>query len=152
MLPKIIKLINNTKAIFKIDSKPTKGSNNLVTSGGVYEALKSNYNSAVIMLNYDWESQTFPAKLEDVTDSVIPELQDYTNAYEEYTLQLPLIYVIVLQQAGDCNVYSCVLKSVYNPAGGEKFTWEPTEEAPFTKIEARRGLGASSWQWLIYTE
>lgn len=39
MLPKIQKFINNTKAIFKIDKLPKKGSNNLVTSGGIAEAL-----------------------------------------------------------------------------------------------------------------
>lgn len=44
MLPKIIKLINNTKAIFKIDSEPTKGSNNLVTSGGVYDSVAKSYS------------------------------------------------------------------------------------------------------------
>lgn len=39
MLPKIQKLINNTKAIFKIDKLPKKGSSNLVTSGGIAKAL-----------------------------------------------------------------------------------------------------------------
>lgn len=39
MLPKIQKFINNTKAIFKIDNKPTKGSNNLITSGAIYDSL-----------------------------------------------------------------------------------------------------------------
>lgn len=39
MLPKIQKFINNTKAIFKLDKLPKKGSDNLVTSGGIAEAL-----------------------------------------------------------------------------------------------------------------
>ncbi len=78
MIPKIQKLINNTKAIFKVDSESTKGSNDLVTSGGVYKTFKS-----------------------------------------------------------DC---------------GSNFVWEPIEEAPFTKIEARYGVGSTSWVWAIFTE
>lgn len=155
MLPKIIKLINNTKAIFKIDSEPTKGSNNLVTSGSIYKALKSSCNSATIVLNPDWESGTFPARLDSVTTSALPKLQHHADDINEYITQLPLFYVIIPQEYGayiDTTVYPCTLKRVYNPGGGEKFIWEPTDEAPFTKIEVGSGLGTSSWQWLIYTE
>lgn len=39
MKSKIIKLVNNTKAIFKFDDKPKAGSDALVTSGTIYSAL-----------------------------------------------------------------------------------------------------------------
>lgn len=148
MLPKIIKLINNTKAIFKIDSEPTKGSNNLVTSGGVYGALKSNCGSAVIVLKDDWASQVFPTELENVTDSPLPKLQHFNGNYTEYKSQLPLLYVIISGNSGE-NVYTCKLKRVLNPEYGEQFTWLPYEEAPFTAIEARYNSNNFSWIWTI---
>ena len=151
MIPKIQKLINNTKAIFKVDSEPTKGSNNLVTSGGVYKTFKSNCGSSAIVLNLDWESETFPTKLENVTNSVLPELQHYFGNPTEYISQLPLLYVAIPKVDFSVDVYLCVLKSAVLEVGDD-FVWEPIEEAPFTKIEARYGVGSTSWVWTIFTE
>ena len=49
MVSKIIKLVNNTKAIFKLDDTPTTNSPNLVTSGGVKEALNNKQDKPLIV-------------------------------------------------------------------------------------------------------
>lgn len=153
MLPKIIKLINNTKAIFKIDSEPTKGSNNLVTSGGVYKALENSGSSTIptlIRLKEDWDSGSSTSiDLEDITLNTLPVLQDYSDI-DEYLLQLPSFWVLLPVMSGTMvQTIFCTLKWVSTPGSGGLFTWEPNGDAPFTKIEARRGLGSSSWRWFI---
>lgn len=152
MLPKIMKLINNTKAIFKIDSKPTKGSNNLITSGGVYTALNSGCNDAIIVMKPTWAEATFPSKLDGITVSTLPNLHVYKGEdLEEYLFQLLLIYVIIpTDNKGNVEVYPCKLNFCSNPGSGSKFIWVPTDDsAPFDSIEARYGLGANSWGWWI---
>lgn len=153
MLPKIIKLINNTKAIFKIDSEPTKGSNNLVTSGGVYKALENSANSTVspfIALQEDWNSGSSVVKnLEDVTVNTLPELQNYSDTFK-YMLQLPSLWVLIPTGGGGIiRSIFCTLRQTDASIGNDLFIWKPNEEAPFTQIEASRSLGSPSWRWFI---
>lgn len=153
MLPKIIKLINNTKAIFKIDSEPTKGSNNLVTSGGVYKALENSANSTVspfIALQENWNSGSSVVKnLEDVTVNTLPELQNYSDTFK-YMLQLPSLWVLIPTGEGrKIRSIFCTLGQTTESRSEGLFIWKPNEEAPFTQIEASRGLGSPSWRWFI---
>ena len=154
MLPKIIKFINNTKAIFKIDSEPTKGSNNLVTSGGVYKALESSGNSTtppLIRLKEGWDSGSSTIiDLEDITLNTLPVLQNYYPSLDEYLFQLPSFYVLLPTTNGaSVQTIFCTLRQAHNPGSGGLFIWEPNEIAPFTHIEARLGLGSPSWRWFI---
>lgn len=153
MLPKIIKLINNTKAIFKIDSEPTKGSNNLVTSGGVYKALENSANSTVspfIALQEGWDSGSSVVKnLEDVTVNTLPELQNYSDTFK-YMLQLPSLWVLIpIGEGMRVRAIFCTLRQTTESSGEGLFIWKPNEETPFTQIEAIRSLGSSSWRWFI---
>lgn len=69
MKSKIIKLVNNTKAIFKFDDKPKAGSDALVTSGVLYNTLPVYYT-----FNLQFDVSTNPATISIVDldiDSVI---------------------------------------------------------------------------------
>ena len=79
MLPKIQKLIHNTRAIFKIDSKPTEGSNNLVTSGGIYDYVadaKKNVRYIMIPITSDKDSGTATFNAGGSAEDVVYKVQE----------------------------------------------------------------------------
>ena len=101
MIPKILKLWHNTKAILKIDDKPTKGSNNLVTSGGVYNSIAESYSFDIYY--------TIPVDDEEIPGDPVPTVRNLDiNSVVDTALEGKNI--ILKSNQGDIFYLTCVDK------------------------------------------